>query len=134
MLGRQGPDQGYAYRLVTHLDAELHLGRVNRQDAVAGCVAIATKRSSLFGRAPVVHDLRAAFSVFGFLDPSPPVELVVLREQLFSEVRSNHHYAERRELVDLVPDRALLQSPASISAAYASDWRSNFGDLDLVSH
>jgi hypothetical protein len=120
-----GPDQGYAFRLVRQLDDHLHLGDVNRDDAVAGCVAVATKRSSLYGRAPVVHDVVVAFSVFGFLDPNPPAELVELRRQLFAEVRSSHHYAERRDLVDLVPDGVLRQSPEAIAKTYATNWRSN---------
>ena len=70
-LGTAGPDQGYAYRLVHLFDDRLHLGGVDREDAVAGCVALAMKRSGLFGRAPVVHDLTAAFTIYGFLDQNP---------------------------------------------------------------
>ena len=124
-LGNIGPDQGYAFTLVREIEEHLHLGGVNRDDAVAGCVAVATKRSSLFGRAPVVHDVMVAFSVFGFLDPTPPSELVELRERLFAEVRSSHHYAERRDLVDLVPGHVLRQSPEAIAKTYTTDWRSN---------
>ncbi|MEL7158587.1 MAG: hypothetical protein AAFN30_18595 [Actinomycetota bacterium] len=124
-LGNPGPDQGYAYRLVRHLEDSLHLGEVARDDAVAGCVAVAMKRAAHFGRAPVVHDLRAAFTVFGFFDPSPPAELVALRRELFAEVRTHHHYAELRELVDSVPVEALARSHGEITTAYSSDWRSN---------
>ena len=127
-LGSIGPDQGYAFRLVRQLEAQLHLGWVNHDDAVAGCVAVAMKRSALFGRAPVIHDLTAAFTVFGFLDDDPPPGLVELREALFAEVHSSHHYAERRDLVDLVPAEVLRQSPGAIVAAYRSDWRSNLVD------
>jgi hypothetical protein len=123
-----GPDQGYAFTLVREIEDQLHLGRVDRDDAVAGCVAVATKRASLYGRAPIIHDVVAAFSVFGFVDPSPPPELVVLRERLFAEVRSGHHYNERRALVDLVPGHVLRQSPEAIAKTYSTDWRSN---LDL---
>lgn len=125
-LGSIGPDQGYAFRLVRQLEDQLHLGRVGRDDAVAGCVAVAMKRAALFGRAPVIYDLTAAFTLFGFLDDDPPPELVELREALFAEIRSSHHYAERRDLVDLVPADVLQQSPGAIGAAYRSDWRSNF--------
>jgi hypothetical protein len=124
-LGSMGPDQGYAYRLARHLDDRLVLGRVNRDDAVAGCVAVATRRSALLGRAPVIHDLTAAFTIFGFLDDAPPQELVELREALFAEVRSSHHYAELRHLVDLVPDSALAQGHDAVAVAYKADWRSN---------
>ncbi len=124
-LGSIGPDQGYAYRLVTHLADQLHLGGVKYEDAEAGCVWIATKRASLYGRAPVVHDLTAAFTIFGFLDANPPAELVTLRETLFAEVRSSHHYVELREIADLVPDEVLKQVPAAIGDTYRSDWRKN---------
>ena len=124
-LGSMGPDQGYAYRLVRHLDGKLSLGKVDHDDAVAGCVAVAMKRSALFGRAPVIHDLTAAFTVFGFLDPTPPAELVALREELFAEVHSAHHYPELRHLVDLVPEAVLAGSPDTIAAAYRADWRTN---------
>lgn len=124
-LGNIGPDQGYAYRLVRYLEDELRLGDVHRDDAVAGCVGVAMKRASLFGRAPVIHDLTAAFIVYGFFDDSPPAELVGFREELFAEVSSPHHYTELRHLVDLVPDEVLLRSHDEIAATYARDWREN---------
>ena len=36
-------------------------------DVLAGCSAVALKRASLFGRAPVVHDLILVLQLFGFL-------------------------------------------------------------------
>ena len=63
-LGTQGPDQGYVYKLLGLFDDRLHLGAVNRDDAVAGCCAIAMRRSALFGRGPVVHDLTAGVHHF----------------------------------------------------------------------
>lgn len=124
-LGTIGPDQGYAYRLVRHFDDRLQLGRVHHADAVAGCVGVAMKRSALFGRAPVVHDLTAAFTLFGFLDPSPDPELVSWRETAFAEVASHHHYVERQELVDRVADDVLRRPHTTIVADYADDWRRN---------
>ena len=56
-----------------------------------------------FGRAPVIHDLTVALTVWGFLDDEPAKELVDLRKRLFEEVWHPHHYAELRRLVDLVP-------------------------------
>jgi hypothetical protein len=124
-LGSQGPDQGYALTLVKLFDGKLHLGRVHHADAVAGCVAVATKRSALFGRAPVVHDLTAAFSIFGFLDEYAPEELVALREEMFAEIHSPHHYRERRAVADLVDEVALRKNHVAIGDAYRADWRSN---------
>jgi len=124
-MGAQGPDQGYALTLVPLFDDRLRLGGVHRDDAVAGCMAVATKRSALFGRAPVVHDLTAAFTIFGFLDDEPANELADLREELFAQVHSHHHYRERRALADLVPDDALHRPHTAIDAAYRSDWKRN---------
>ncbi len=124
-LGNIGPDQGYAYRLVSYVEDHVNLGSVNRDDAVAGCVAIAMKRASLFGRAPIVHDLTAAFTVYGFFDDEPSAELVELRDRLFAEVKSSHHYAELRHLVDLVREDALRRSPEAIAAEYLTGWRGN---------
>ena len=124
-MGSIGPDQGYAFRLVREIEDQLHLGGLDRDDAVAGCVAVAMKRSALYGRAPVVHDVVVAFSIFGFLDPNPDPELVVLRERLFAEVHSSHHYDERRDLVDLVPDHVLRQKPEAVAKSYTTDWRAN---------
>lgn len=124
-LGTTGPDQGYAFTLVDLFEDRLVLGSVDHEDAVAGCVAIAMRRSALFGRGPVVHDLTVAFTVFGFLDESPDPALVSLREGLFAEVKSSHHYTERRELVDLVLEEILRLPHAKVEAQYETDWRSN---------
>lgn len=124
-MGTQGPDQGYVYKLVGLFDDKLQLGRVSHDDAVAGCSAIAMRRSALFGRGPIVHDLTIAFTIWGFLDPRPDGRLVQLREEKFSQIKSNHHYVERREVVDLVKESALMMSKDEVSNAYAAGWRDN---------
>jgi hypothetical protein len=107
MLGTQGPDLGYALKLATTVRDRLVLTEgEHADDAVAGCTAVAMKRASLFGRAPVIHDLTMAFTLWGFLDEAP-AELVAFRKPLFAEVASHHHWAERRRIVDLVPDEVL---------------------------
>lgn len=121
-LGTAGPDQGYAYRLVRHIEDRLYLGDVGRDDAVAGCVALAMKRAGLMGRAPVIHDLTAAFTIYGFFDADPPAELAALRRESFAEIRSHHHYLERRHVVDRVPDDVLTRSHTEIEQLYRSDW------------
>ncbi len=101
----------------------MHLGDVKRDDAVAGSVALAMKRAALLGRAPVVHDLTAAFTIFGFLDADPPGDLVTWRRNAFAEIASHHHYLERRELVDLVPDELLRKPHGEIERLHRADWR-----------
>lgn len=122
LLGSQGPDQGFAIKLARSFEDQLELSDGERSDdVVAGCVAVALKRASAFGRAPTVHDLRCAFSIFGFLGAAEP-ELVTIRKQLFEEVAHPHHYAERREIVDAVPTEFLRQ-PHTAILEQAGDWR-----------
>lgn len=124
LFGNQGPDQGYVYKLVALFDDQLHLtDGEERADVVAGCAAVALKRASLFGRAPVVHDLTAAFTLWGFLDPGPPTELVALRRRLFSEARNPHHYLDQRAIADAVPDAILRKPPAAVASQYQQDWK-----------
>ena len=69
-------------------------------DVEAGCVGVAMSRASLFGRAPVIHDLELAFTVWGYLGGAPP-ELVTYRQPLFSG--ASHHYWDQRKIVDKAP-------------------------------
>ena len=59
-----------------------------------------------------MHDLRIAFTIWGFLDPAPPGDLVAIRRRVFEGVANSlHHYEERRALVDSVPDATLRPDP-----------------------
>jgi hypothetical protein len=84
---------------------------------------VALRRASLFGRAPVVHDLTVALTVWGFLGEAP-AELVQLRTKLFEEVAHPHHYAELRRIVDLVSEDTLRMTPQQVAQAHRADWRS----------
>lgn len=128
-LGNQGPDQGYVLSLVRRFAGKLTLTPgEHERDALAGAAAVALKRASLFGRAPIVHDLTVALTVWGFLGDAP-VELVTLRKGLFEEVWHPHHYAEQRRIADLVPDEVLRMSPQEITEAHRSDWRRLVSEL-----
>ena len=126
MLGSPGPDQGYIYVLARQFQGKLRLTDGEHEaDALAGGSAIALKRASLFGRAPVVHDLRVALVVWGFLgEGDAPAAQVTARKALFAEVANPHHWAELRRVVDVVPDETLRLTPAQATAAVAGDWRS----------
>ena len=89
-------------------------------DAVAGCMVVAMARASLFGRAPVIHDLELAFTLWGYLGGAPP-ELVAYRTPLFSG--ASHHYWDQRKIVDKVPESTLRMTPAQVRQKL-SDWRS----------
>ena len=123
-LGRQGPDQGYALRLARVLAGELELtGHDTQVDVIAGCVAVGLKRASLFGRAPIMDDLRAAAVVWGFDRPADD-ELVAERTRRFAEIANNHHYEERRAVADVVPDEVLTLDLDEIRRRAGDDWRS----------
>ena len=124
-LGAQGPDQGYALAIADRLAPKIVLqGRERLDDAIRGCLGIALRRASLYSRAPVVHDLTIAFTIWGFFDESPPDELVARRPQLFEGVGDvNHHYAEAREIADMVPEATLRMTPEQVAAAYPEAWR-----------
>ena len=97
-------------------------------EVLAGAVAVALKRASLFGRAPVVHNLTVALTIWGFLGEAP-APLVELRRPLFEEVWHPHHYAELRRIVDLVPEASLRLTPAQVTDAHRADHRGLLGDL-----
>lgn len=123
-LGSPGPDQGYAFVLAHRFEGRLYLTDGEHEvDAIAGCTGVALKRASIYGRAPVMHDLTVAFTIWGFLREAPE-DLVKLRKPLFAEVANPHHYPEQRRLVDMVPDEALFQSPQQVAEAHLRDWRS----------
>jgi hypothetical protein len=124
-LGAQGPDQGFALTIAHRLAPQLKIGDGERlDDAIRGGVVIALRRASLFSRAPVVHDLNVAFTMWGFFDDNPPAELVARRSELFEGVGNvNHHYAEGRKIADLVDEATLRMTPEAVAAAYPARWR-----------
>jgi hypothetical protein len=128
-LGYQGPDQGFALKIANTFRGRLRLAPgESEDDAVRGCLGIALRRASMFSRAPVVHDLTVAFTIWGFLGPEPPADLVETRRRLFAGVGNVvHHYDEARALVDMVPETTLRLTPTQVAASVASDWREVVG-------
>jgi hypothetical protein len=128
-LGYQGPDQGYALLLASRLRPSLVLSDAeDADDAIAGCTAIALRRASLYGRAPVIHDLRIAFTIWGFLDPAPPAELVAMRVERFEGAAHPHHYDAVRAIADGVPVETLRLTPDQVLSQYPAAWRSLLGE------
>ncbi len=125
-FGAPGPDLGFALKIAHTVSDRLHLTEgEDVHDVIGGCVAIAMRRASLFGRAPVVHDLTVAFTVWGYLDTDPPADLVALRRRWFEGVgHAAHHYVELRDVVDSVPESTLRQTPDQVVTAHRADWRS----------
>jgi hypothetical protein len=128
-LGSPGPDQGFAIKIANSLRPKLHLlPGENEDDVVQGCLGVALRRASMFSRAPVVHDLTIAFTVWGFFAQTPPQELIDVRMPLFEGLRHvAHHYTESRIVVDQVPIDTLRKTPAQVEAAFPAEWRSLLG-------
>jgi len=124
-LGAQGPDQGFALTIAKKLAPKVKVTDDERlDDAIRGCVLIALRRASLFSRAPVVHDVDIAFTMWGFYDDHPPAELVARRTELFEGVGNvNHHYAEGRKIADLVSEATLRLTPSAVAEAYPARWQ-----------
>lgn len=127
-LGFQGPDQGFALKIAHEMEGSLHLqSGEHAHDAIRGCLGIALRRASMFSRAPVVHDLTIAFTIWGFLNPDAPAELVSERRRRFAGLGHGHHYTEARQLVDMVPESTLRLTPAAAAAAHQSNWKALVG-------
>jgi hypothetical protein len=122
--GNAGPDQGYALRLVRRLQDRLQLAKgESREDVVAAGVAIAMRRASAFGRAPVLGDLEFAFTLIGCLG-SPPADLVAWRLRTMAGV-AHDGWAEV-QLASGIPESTLRISPDMLPERL-SDWGSLLG-------
>jgi hypothetical protein len=128
-LGAQGPDQGYALTLAHLIAGEIRLQPDERlDDAIRGCLGIALRRASRLGRAPVIHDVRFAFTIWGWFLDQPPADLVLRRKQLFAGLGNvQHHYSGARDLVDMVPETTFLMTPTQLQAAMPGSWRALTG-------
>ena len=119
-LGRPGPDQGYGLKLARHVAQRIVLDPgEHREDAVMGALAVALKRASQFGRAPVVGDFELAFRLWGFFAGAPE-DLVAHRRPRFA--MAAHHYEDQRAIADAVPVRTLRMTPEDVASQLGS-WR-----------
>ena len=120
-LGTPGPDQGFALKLARRFEDRLVLAPgEHAEDAISGCTAVAMRRSGSYGRAPVIHDLTLAFTLWGFL-VGAPADLVAAREPLFRS--ASHHYQAQRTIADCVPESTLRLTPEQVGLQL-DDWRS----------
>lgn len=125
--GYQGPDQGYGLVIAGRFKDKLQLQRgETAKDAIKGCLGIALRRASMYGRAPVVHDFTIAFTAWGFLDAHAPADLVELRKERFANI--SHHYTEGRDLADAIPEATLRMTPQQVASAYPGRWRELLGE------
>jgi len=119
-LGTPGPDQGFALKLARRFEDRLVLEPGEQAaDVIAGCTAVAMRRAARFGRAPLVHDLTLAFTLWGFLGGAPE-DLVAVRGPLFRSAA--HHYMVQRTIADSVPEHTLRLTPEAV-ADRLDEWR-----------
>jgi hypothetical protein len=105
MLGRPGPNVGYAYTLAERAANRLRLDpSEHKDDAVAVVAEIGGKRAAMFGRAPVIGDVDVAITLLGY-DGTADTSFSRTRAHLVHEAA--HDYLRRRTLVDAVPDDLL---------------------------
>lgn len=124
LLGKPGPDQGYGLALAQRFAGRLQLTTGEHEaDAVAGCTAVALRRASMLGRAPVIYDFDLAFTIWGYLGDAPE-DLVAYRAPLFAG--ASHHYRQQREIADRVPEETLRLTAAQ-ARARLGEWRTLLG-------
>jgi len=121
MLGRPGPNIGYAYTLAGRARGALTMSPLEHGDDVVAVTAeIAAKRAAHFGRAPVMTDIDVAIALLGY-DGLVEADFVELRARLVHDAA--HDYIRRRELVDAVPDELLPMRMSELIGA-VDGWRS----------
>jgi hypothetical protein len=128
-LGNQGPDQGYILTLarIARNKIKVQAGE-SVDDAIRGSIGIALRRSSMYGRAPVMHDLTFALTIWGWLVDDVPADLLARRKELFSGVADTaHSYYEVREITGLVPETTYQLSIDQLTAITPMSWRALTG-------
>lgn len=122
-FGSPGPDQGYGMALAERFRDRLELAHgEHTEDAVAGALAVALRRASMFGRAPVIYDLDLAYTLWGYLGDAP-ADLVEFRIGVLNG--ASHDYWAQRDAADKVAEATLRMTPAQVRSGLAN-WRSLF--------
>lgn len=130
-LGATGPDLGFGLKLAKRVSERAVLAEGEHlDDVVTGCFACGARRASHFHRAPVIHDMEWAFTLWGFM-PGAPEDLVAFRSPLFAGL--SHDYSRCRALVDMVPQEVISLSPAEVGARL-SQWASWLRPSAVLGH
>jgi hypothetical protein len=113
LLGRPGPNVGYALTLAERVRDKLAVGQHESiDDALAVVGELAMKRAASFGRAPVMPDIDIASTLLGYKGEVDPA-FVQWRTRAFHG--ASHEYDRRRTIVDAVAD-AVLRMPPQVPA------------------
>ena len=116
LLGRPGPNVGYALSLANRMRDKLTLApHESSDDAIAVISELAMKRAASFGRGPVLHDVEVAASLLGYVGDIDPA-FSAWRVQMTHG--ADHEYGVRRAIVDAVPD-AVVRMPPQVPALLA---------------
>ena len=140
----QGPDQGYALLLAERFRDSLALpggdgsgttGAISADNALTGCVAVALKRASLLGRAPVALDIELALLIWGFSSSGQggdafPQIVAGLRHSLFGDLEHNKHASLR--IVELCDEDILVKPAAEIRELLKANPLAAFDDAALA--
>ena len=95
-------------------------------DAITGCLGIALKRASLFGRAPTIHDLEIAFRIWGFLGDDP-VSWSSCARRCSRQWPTPTTTPSQREIADTVPEATLRLLHTDVAARFPGEWRALLG-------
>jgi len=126
-LGSPGPSQGYGLKLANRFHGKLRLASgENEHDVILGCLGVALKRASSFGRSPVIHDFEVAFTLFGFLgDEQPTAVQLEVRRKMFEA--AGHHYDVQRSIADRVSEPTVRMSPQMARGSAKREFATLFG-------
>ncbi len=123
-LGFTGPDLGYGLKLAKLVAERAVLAEGEHlADAIAGCFACGSRRSSNLHRSPVIYDMEWAFALWGFFAGAPD-DLVTYRRPIFAG--ADHDYHGQRAVADAVPASALSLTAAEVQAGLGQ-WRQLLG-------
>ena len=123
LFGSTGPDLGYGMKLANRLADQLTVpAGESRHDAVTVGFVSGARRASIFGRAPVIHDMRWAYTIWGFLGPAPE-ELVAWRAPIVRG--ADHDYEVQRAAVDRIAPDSFRLTPDQAKARLES-WKELF--------
>lgn len=112
LLGDPGPNIGFAMKLANDRAERLHLlPHESREDAAAVVAEVAMRRSARFHRAPTIHDVDFAITLFGYGQEGSERTLGWRRPLVHDAA---HEWTRRRTIVDAIPERVLRMRPEEL--------------------
>jgi len=110
LLGRPGPNVGFAMTLAHRAEGRMTLGANEpAADATAVVAELAMKRASSCGRGPTTGDVDVALTILGYQGGA---DAAFVDWRAHAVHGAHHEYGPRRRLVDAVPEDALRTLPA----------------------